>query len=145
MAFWDASALLPLCVHQPATGALGRLLRSQGRLTVWWATPVEVRSAFARLRRDGELPPEGHRRAVMRLGVLSRSWTEVLPTERVRSLAQEIPDQHVLRAAECFQLAAAMIWCRERPRGRAFVCLDQRLAEAADRVGFTIISGARRE
>ncbi len=49
MAYWDASAIVPLCVYQPATGALGRLVRKHGRLVVWWGTTVEVRSALSRL------------------------------------------------------------------------------------------------
>ena len=77
-----------------------------------------------------------------RLAVLQRSWGEILPTEKVRSLAEEMPEQYGLRAADCFQLAAAVVWCRERPRGREFVCLDQELAQAADRAGFAVISGA---
>jgi predicted nucleic acid-binding protein len=142
LAFWDASAILPLCVHQPATSPLSRLLKREGRLTVWWGTPAEVRSTFARLLRHRVVPPDGRRRALSRLAVLQRSWGEILPTARVRSLAEEMPDQYGLRAAGGFQLAAAVIWCRERPRGRPFVCLDQQLTEAAERLGFTVISGA---
>lgn len=142
MAFWDASAILPLCFHQPATGVLGRLVRKHSRLVVWWGTPVEVRSALSRLVREGALAEEGHRRSVARLALLRRSWAEVLPTERLRSLAEDLPDQHGLRAADAFQLAAAVIWCKERPQKRPFVCFDRRLAEAADRLGFAVIASA---
>lgn len=100
---------------------------------------MELRSALARLVREGALSDGGRRRAVSRLAVLQRSWGEILPTEKVRSLAEQMPEQYALRAADCLQLAAAVVWCRERPRGRAFVCLDQELARAADRAGFTVI------
>jgi hypothetical protein len=47
-AFWDSSALVPLCVGQSLTpGAVG-LYRTY-EVVVWWATPVEIASALARL------------------------------------------------------------------------------------------------
>jgi hypothetical protein len=70
--------------------------------------------------------------------MLRQSWGEILPSERVRSLAEELPDQMGLRAAEAMQLAAALVWCRERPRGRPFVCLDRPLATAAAHLGFSL-------
>lgn len=142
MAFWDASAVLPLCFHQPATGTLSRLVRKQRRLVVWWGTSVEVRSALSRLVREGVLAEEGHRQSLARLSFLRRSWAEILPTERLRTLAEDLPDQYGLRAADAFQLAAAVVWCKERPQMRPFVCFDHRLADAADRLGFTVITSA---
>ncbi len=141
MAFWDASAIVPLCVYQPATGTLGRLVRKHGRLVVWWGTTVEVRSALSRLARERAMRDEGHDRALARLAVLRRTWAEVLPTERVRSLAEEMPRQYDIRVGDAWQLAAAVVWCKERPRQRPFVCFDRRLAEVAARVGFAVIAG----
>jgi hypothetical protein len=37
------------------------------------------------------------------------------------------------------QLAAALVWCNERPRRRVMVCFDERLAAAAEQAGFTLI------
>ena len=45
---------------------------------------------------------------------------------------------HPLRAADAFQLAAALVWCRERTAGAGFVCLDGRLREAVAREGFEV-------
>jgi len=140
MAFWDTSAVLPLCFHQPATGALSRLMRKHRRMVVWWGTPVEVRSGMSRLVREGAMAEEGRRRALTRLGALRRSWAEVLPTERLRGIAEELPDRHGLRAAEAFQLAAAVVWCRERPVKQPFICFDRRLADAAERLGFAVVA-----
>jgi hypothetical protein len=33
-------------------------------------------------------------------------------------IAQELPGRHELRAADALQLAAALVWCRERARKR---------------------------
>ncbi len=48
-------------------------------------------------------------------------------------------DKYALRAAEAFQLGAAMVYCRAQPRGRWFVCFDRRLRTAADVAGFTVL------
>jgi hypothetical protein len=37
------------------------------------------------------------------------------------------------------QLAAALVWCEEQSAGEVFVCLDDRLREAARREGFSLL------
>lgn len=138
MAFWDASAIVPLCCSQPATAQGRRLRRELKRMVVWWDTTVEARSAFARLVREGELTPEERMRAARRLAQLRVTWDEILPTEKVRSLAEDMPDSHGVRAADAAQLAAALVWCGERPRQRPLVCFDERLRAAATALGFSV-------
>lgn len=138
MAFWDASAIVPLCCSQPATVQLGRMRRELRPIVVWWGTPLEARSAFARLVREGTLTPDERLASVRRLAQLRGAWDEILPTERVRSLAEELPDAHGLRAADAAQLAAALVWCRERPKQRPLVCFDDRLRTAATALGFLV-------
>lgn len=138
MAFWDASAIVPLCCSQPATAQGRRLRRELKRMVVWWGTPLEARSAFARLVRDGRLAVEERATAIRLLGQLRVTWDEILPTERVRSLAEDLPDTHGVRAADAVQLAAALVWCRERPKHRPLVCFDDRLRAAATALGFSI-------
>ncbi len=140
-AFWDTSAIVPLCTWQSPSAELRRIARIYGRMVVWWGTPVEVRSALARLVRTGELSPEGKVAAQVRLERLQGVWSEILPTEQVRALAQTLPDVYGLTAADSLQLAAALIWCGERPRGKPFVVLDARLSSAAARAGFTVVGG----
>ena len=53
-AFWDASALIPLCVRQGMTPRAIALYKTHDAV-VWWATPVEVASALARLMRMKQL------------------------------------------------------------------------------------------
>lgn len=137
-AFWDASAIVPLCCSQSASHQSRRLRRELKRLIVWWGTPLEARSAFARLVRDGHLTVDERQAAIRRLGLLRRAWDEILPTERLRTLAEDLPDTRDIRAADAAQLAAALIWCRERPRHRPFVCYDDSLKAAASAVGFSV-------
>lgn len=107
-------------------------------MVVWWGTPLEARSAFARLVREGHLTDEERHAAIRLLERLRVAWDEILPTEKLRSLAEELPDAHGLRAADAAQLAAALVWCGERPRKRSFVCFDERLRAAALALGFTV-------
>jgi predicted nucleic acid-binding protein len=138
VAFWDASAIVPLCCSQTASARGRRLRRELKRMVVWWGTPLEARSAFARLVRDGDMSPDERSAAVKLLGQLRVTWDEILPTEKLRSLAEDLPDGHRLRAADAAQLAAALVWCRERPKQRPLVCFDERLRAAASELGFSV-------
>ena len=77
MAFWDSSAIVPLCCAQPGTAQGRRLLADLGRIVAWWGTPVEARSAFARLVRDGDLTSVQRATAVRLLDQLRRSWGSI--------------------------------------------------------------------
>jgi predicted nucleic acid-binding protein len=137
MAFWDASAIVPLCCSQVSTTRSRKLLRDAGRMVVWWGTPIEARSAFARLVRDGALTGPEHVQAKKLLDQLRPSWDEIQPSEQVRAIAEDLPDRYGIRALDAFQLSAALVWCRERPNRRPFVCFDERLSGAAEAAGFT--------
>jgi uncharacterized protein len=135
--FWDSSAILPLLLQEPASERVERVLLSDPELVIWWATPVESRSALARRRREGGLQESGLRRAQDILDGLLKHAYEVEPMEDVRAKAQHLLSVHRLRAADALQLAAALVWCREHPIGVGFVCLDDRLRGAALLEGFT--------
>ena len=138
MAFWDSSAIVPLCCTQSASVQGRRLLARLGRIVAWWGTTVEARSAFARLAHDRELNSVQRATAITLLDQLRLSWDEILPSEAVRAIAESLPDDYGVRAGDAWQLAAALVWCGERPRGRPFVCLDKRLAKAASDLGFMV-------
>ena len=140
-AFWDASALVPLCVPGPASSRTRQFLREH-KPVVWWATAVEVASALARLRREGYLSPEQAAAAALRLDMLRSAWREVQPVPEVREAAERLVSVYELRAGDALQLAAALVWCRQRPARREFLCHDVRLGEAARRAGFTVIPPA---
>jgi predicted nucleic acid-binding protein len=139
MKFWDASALLPLCLHERETSALKKLAQTDQSIVVWWASPVECLSALARLRRENALSlnEEGQAEAILRS--LMTSWTEIEPSEAVREQAVRVLRLHLLRAADSLQLAAALVWCQGAPIHHECVCLDQRLRDAARREGFVVL------
>jgi uncharacterized protein len=137
-AFWDTSAVVPLCIVQQASARLHQLHR-QYSLVVWWATPVEAQSAFARDLRSGVLTQAELQRAQQRLESLRDIWHEVEPTEPVRNLAEVLLERYPLRAADALQLAAAYTWSRNRPFRRPLISGDTKLLEAAKAVGFNTI------
>jgi predicted nucleic acid-binding protein len=118
-----------------------RLATADPSLVVWWGTRVECLSAFHRGRRDGKLAASVEDRARRALAALATEWSEVLPTEAVRDRAERLLAVHPLRAADAFQLAAALVWSRGETGSRALVSFDERLRTAARREGFEILPG----
>ncbi|MDF0674746.1 MAG: type II toxin-antitoxin system VapC family toxin [Nitrospira sp.] len=139
MRFWDASALIPLCLQERESPSLRKLLQTDQSIIAWWASPIECLSALSRLRREAVLGIEEERQAQIILRALVAAWTEVEPSEAVREQAARVLRLHPLRAADSLQLAAAMVWCQGAPSHREFVCLDQRLREAGHREGFSVL------
>ncbi len=137
-AFWDASSLVPLFLRQPSSSTALQLVRQYG-IVVWWSTPVEVRSAFARLLRMGQATPPEFSAAQMDLAQLRMSWREVLPSPALRDQAELFVDRFQLKAADAQQLAAAFDWVIGRPSGRVFISGDVQLLEAARQLGFQAI------
>jgi predicted nucleic acid-binding protein len=134
-AFWDASALVPLCVEQRITPNVGRLYKSYPAV-VWWATPVEIASALARLVRTREISSVECTKARQVAAALADEWSVIQPSNVLRDHATGLVDRFDLKAADAMQLAAALDWCENVPRGEIFLATDQRLREAAVFCGF---------
>jgi predicted nucleic acid-binding protein len=136
--FWDSSALVPLCVRQTSSQNFRTLWQRSSRVVVWSGATVEIRSALSRLHRDGVIDADGLQLAIARLEAMRRGWREIASGEKLRLIAEDLPDTYALRALDSFQLASALVWCKEKPKSRLFVCDDVRLSEAAQKAGFTI-------
>ena len=139
IAFWDTSAALPLCCSQIFTTQSKKWLRKYPKVVVWWGTSVEINSGLARLKRNGNLTEKETVRASRLWEKLKKTCRIVSPVERVIELANDLPENYGLRALDSFQLAAALVWCQEKPRRRPFITADERLAKAAEKAGFTEI------
>jgi predicted nucleic acid-binding protein len=138
MRFWDSSALVPLCVDEPATDAASALFRDDRDVAVWWAAPAECASALARLEREGALGTTDAAEAFQRLDRLAASWIEVEPSDEIREVARRLLRVHPLRAADALQLAAAYRVSERRPPTLEIVTLDDRIRLAASREGFVL-------
>jgi predicted nucleic acid-binding protein len=135
LAFWDASALVPLCVRQSITPGAIALYKSYAAV-VWWATPVEMASALARLVRMKQLGARDWTKSRRMAGSLAEEWFVIQPSDALRTKATQLVDHYDLRAADALQLAAALEWCQDVPDGRLFLTADHRLREASILSGF---------
>ena len=108
-------------------------------MIVWWATEVECVSALARLEREGGLAREEMLVALERLDRLVDAWHEIDALASVRRTARRLLRAYSLRAADAFQLAAALEAADDNPAGLVVVALDDRLIDAVQREGFAVI------
>jgi predicted nucleic acid-binding protein len=138
MKYWDTSAILPLLLDERTTARVRAIYREDQEQTIWCLTEVEIGAALARRVREG-LPQD--RVDTMREDwkTLGRRWRPVASMESVGGRALRIVQTHPLRAADSLQLAAALVACSERPEALPFVCLDDRLRDAARREGFPVL------
>ena len=138
MNFWDSSALVPLLVTEASSDLRRKQYHADPWAVVWFGILAEIESSLVRRQRDGQLPADVEHAARKRLHEMTKQWTEVTPTTEVRARAIRLLRVHPLRAAAAFQLAAALIFCREQPQHLPFLTADQRLRDAANLEGFPV-------
>ena len=139
MNYWDSSAVIPLCVQEGNSATMRDIAMRDDMIVTWWGSVVECRSAFSRLRREEVITMKEEDHLIRLLDMLAASWMEILPVEEVRTIATRLLLAHPLRAADSLQLAAALVWAGKVPRDHTFVCLDNRLREAARKEGFRLL------
>ncbi len=128
-------------LRYPAFNPTVQAIVSKYQVVVWWATPIEIRGALARLVRTGRLTLNQQVGAQVRLETLRRNWREVFPSDKVREKAESLVDRFQLTGADALQLGAAWTWCDGHPHDRAFISGDRHLLDAARQLGFTAIEG----
>lgn len=139
MKFWDASALLCLAVRDGATERMETLLRRDPEIVIWWGTPVDCASALAAAQRQGRLTEDDLPKARGVIDHLRQRAFEIQALEEVRARALRILSLHPLRSPQALELAAALVWCRERTTGVSFVSAEAPLRYAAAREGFRVL------
>lgn len=135
MRYWDTSALVPLVIAEPETQRMRSLLEEDPHIVTWAWTPVEFASAVERRARQDQLTRDERRAALARFAELAEVWDEVTDVLMVRRRAVAVLARHPLRAADAAQLGAALAAAPEHGGPLGFVCLDERLQEAAEREG----------
>jgi predicted nucleic acid-binding protein len=121
-AYWDSSALIPLCVSQPQSPR-SRTLYDTFTVVTWWASRVEMISGLTRLERMGQISHDQFVSGKKTVQEIARVWSSV---------------QSPLRAADAIQLAAAHAACDYKPERFVLITADQRLEDAARRSGFAV-------
>lgn len=138
MRYWDASALVPLVVEEPRSEELRALLGQEPHVVTWAWSWVEVASAVERRTREGRLDRRQRRVTLDRFAELAEGCDEVTDVMSVRRQALLLLARHPLRAADAAQLGAALLVAQPGAE-LAFVCLDARLADAAEREGLRAV------
>ena len=126
----------PLFVREPRSPILEALAAADPDMVVWWASPLECGSAVHRLRREGVFSQAEAAQILAGIASTLDAANTVVPGDEIASRALGLLAVHPLRAADAFQLAAALLWARDSPGGKEFVCLDERLRTAAILEGF---------
>ena len=140
MRYWDTSALVPAIMAEAGTELVDDWLRSDEGICTWGMTRVELSSAIERRAREGVLSSVQRREALRLVAALISTANEVVDLEAVRVRAVAVLARHSLRAADAAQLGAALLVSEGGLRNLPFVCLDRRLAEAANREGLDVLS-----
>lgn len=144
MRFWDASALVPLCIEEPATDVARGLLEGRSPMVAWLLSATEIHSALCRKYREGEIAEGDLFAARTRRDRLLESLIIVRDITEAMRRADRLLLVHPLRAADALQLGAALLACDDDSSPHQLITFDHRLAAAARKEGFTtpINSGA---
>lgn len=132
MRYWDASALVPLVVAEPASDLVRSWLSEDDRIVTWAWTRTEITSAIERRAREGALSRRQRREVLRRFDAFAGGWDEVTDMLAVRTRANALLARHPLRAADAGQLGAALLIHEQLAGVLTFVCLDHRLSTAAE-------------
>ncbi len=138
MRYWDASALVPLIVSEPGSELARTWLLEDGHIVTWAWTRTEITSAIERRAREGALTRRQRRTVLDRLRGFAAGWDEVTDVLSVRARANAVLARHPLRAADAGQLGAALLVSEQLSDPLLFLCLDQRLSDAAEREGLGV-------
>lgn len=130
--FWDTSAILQLFIKQAHSESLLELrAKADSECFVWWGTYIECISGINRLQREKIISKQNGEKVLQELKIDQGSWYEIPPSESIREKARKLLRLHPLKAADAFQLAAALTIAEDIPEEIEFVCLDAKLVEAA--------------
>lgn len=139
MKFWDTSAIVPLCVHEPHSTTVKKLLTADKSIIVWWGTRIECLCALTRHAKSPDLTASDARAARRVLNTLTQAWAEIQPNEPLRYRTERLLAVHALPATIALQLAAALQWSGGSTTDQGIVTFDNRLREAAHREGFIVL------
>lgn len=137
--YWDTSALLALILDEPQSEALRRLALKGGALPGYtsYFSFIEMESAYSRRLSDGSLKssrlPELRLKAQKLESSLGLIWADVESLREARYLVLE----QGLRPGDALQLASARLLLGGG--GTTFVCLDEKLNQAAQAAGLSTV------
>jgi len=139
MLYWDTSALFAFVIAEKHSGQIRDQVAKQGVSATYTAiiTPLEFESAIQRRLSERTLNLREADRARL-FGVDFRKRAYLVPLDQnALDTALHLQKIYGLRPGDAIQLASARLGTDNPSRVR-FLCLDERLTEAAKREGFQV-------
>ena len=139
MLYWDTSALFAFVIAEKQSANLRTLVESQGSSTAYTSmlTPLEFESAVQRRLSERTLNLREADRARL-FGVDFRKKAFLVPLDQnALDTALHLQKIYGLRPGDAIQLASARLGT-DNPSRVIFLCLDEKLTEAAKREGFHV-------
>jgi predicted nucleic acid-binding protein len=139
MLYWDTSALFAFVIAEKHSGQIRDQVAKQGVSATYTAiiTPLEFESAIQRRLSERTLNLREADRARL-FGVDFRKRAYLLPLDQnALDTALHLQKIYGLRPGDAIQLASARLGTDNPSRVR-FLCLDERLTEAAKLEGFQV-------
>jgi hypothetical protein len=109
-------------------------------MILWGLTRLELASAIERRAREGLFRSAQRRAALRRVERIAAGAHEVSDLAAVRGKGLALLARHALRAADAAQLGAALLVAEPAPSSLTIAVLDRRLADAAEREGFHVLT-----
>lgn len=128
--YLDTSALVKLYLDEVESELVHEAVEEAGSVATSTVAYAELRAAFGRRHRSGDLDEEEHRRAVMRIDADWRAYLRISVSNAIAYLAGEIAERCALRGFDAIHLASAAR-IGERFADVRFLAFDDRLVEAA--------------
>jgi predicted nucleic acid-binding protein len=86
----------------------------------------------------GEIGHDEFLACKQRARTLAGIWDSVDPSPWIAARACSLLERYPLRSADALQLAGAIQYFEDSPRGHVFITADRRLADAARGTGFSV-------
>ncbi len=128
--YLDTSALAKLYLNEAESGTVHEAVERAERSATSTVAYAELRAAFARRHRVGDLGDEGLRRAVARIDADWRGYLRISASNLIAYRAGEMAERYALRGFDAIHLASAAR-LQERFPGLRFLAFDDRLVDAA--------------
>lgn len=137
MLYWDTSALFAFLIAERHSAKLRAFIQAQGTSSAYTAmiTPLELESAIQRRLTERSLTLREADTARL-FGVEFRKNAFLVPLDQnALDTALHLQKIYGLRPGDAIQLASARLGT-DNPSRVSFLCMDEKLTEAAKREGF---------
>ena len=139
MLYWDSSAIVASLLNEKLGIDVDKFAYSspENRMYTAIITPLEVESAIQRRVREQSISAKEADIGRITAAEFRKHAFLVIADHNVLDMALHLHKIYNLRPADSIQLASARVGT-DNPYGVHFLCLDNRLNEAARREGFNV-------